>query len=138
MNFAGRDQWSPYQRSIMELNYRKRRRTVISEKSLLFLFHGETSSISRIRRWYYDCTMGVARIFFSGGGNTFSKKISKNSQKIFKKISKNCSKKFKKYSKNFKKFSKKFKKFSKKFQKLSKKFQKIIKKFWNISKNALF
>ena len=55
--------------------------------------------------------MGVARIFFRGGGNTFSKIFSKNSQKIFKKLTKNIqnySKKIflisKKFQKNFGKF----------------------------------
>ena len=59
---------------------------------------------------------------FFGGGNTFSKKFSKNSHKIFKKLSKNIPKN----SKNIQKFSKKF---SKIFKKGSKKFWKILKNF---------
>ena len=68
---------------------------------------------------HLDDTMGVARIF-SGGGNTFSKKISKNSQKIFKKFSKNIpknSKKFKKFQKILKNIRKILKDFHKNFQK---------------------
>ena len=61
---------------------------------------------------YIMSLMGVARIFF-GGGNTFSKKFSKNIQQIFKKYSK----KILKNSKNFKNIQKIFQKFSKKFRK---------------------
>ena len=53
-----------------------------------------------------DQGMGVARIF-SGGEHffkKFSKKVSKNFQKIFKKYSKNIQKNFQKVSKNFKIF----------------------------------
>ena len=50
--------------------------------------------------------MGVARIFFGGGGKLF--------QKIFKKI---C----KKFLKNFQKYSKKIQKFLKKISKIFKK-----------------
>ena len=44
---------------------------------------------------------GRSQDLFSGGGNTFSKKFSKNFQKIFKKFSKNYSKIFQKISKIF-------------------------------------
>ena len=47
--------------------------------------------------------MGVARIFF-GGGDTCSKKFSKNSQRIFKKYSNNVRKIFQKIFKTFKNF----------------------------------
>ena len=51
--------------------------------------------------------MGVARIFFRGGGTLFPKIF----QKILKKYSNNFQKKFKKNSKNFKKYSKNTKKY---------------------------
>ena len=68
--------------------------------------------------WYtrYYTSTGVARIFF-GGGNTFSKNLSKNSQKIFKKYS------------NI---------FSKNFQKIFKKLKFFLNFRKNIAKNALF
>ena len=109
--------------------------------------------------------MGVARIFF-GGGETFSKKVSKNIQKIFK----NIQKKFKNFFKKFLTFSKNFQTnffikmlkidflsiFFKKFNKPSiqflrvwtknaysleilRKFSKFLKRFLKkIAKNALF
>ena len=44
--------------------------------------------------------MGVARIYFRGG-DTFSKKFSKNSKRIFKKYSNNFPKNFQKIFKDF-------------------------------------
>ena len=74
--------------------------------SLIFLVTRRTIPLSS---W----GMGVDRIFF-GGGNTFSKNFSKNSQKTFKKYSKN----FLKYSKNISKYFRKFLKiFLRKLQK---------------------
>ena len=62
---------------------------------------------------------GRSQDFFSGGGNTFSKKFSKNSQKKIQKI-------FKKFSKNIQKYSQKIlKNFQKKFKKNSKKIGKF-------------
>ena len=71
--------------------------------------------------------MGVARIFFRGGGNTFKK----NMQKIFKKFSEICKKIFKIFLKIFKKFVKKIAKngflsiFFKKFNKPSIQFLRV-------------
>ena len=56
----------------------------------------------------YTVTHGRSQEFFSGGGNTFSKKFSKNIQKIFLKNSKKIPKKFKKFQKKFKTIQKKF------------------------------
>ena len=70
---------------------------------------------------------GRSQDFFSGGGNTFSKKFSKNSPKIIKKF-------WKKIKKEFKKIQK----ISKNIQKYSKKISKILKNFLKkFPKNAL-
>ena len=61
-----------------------------------------------------NTSMGVARIFFRGGG-TISKKFSKNVVKNFVKILKKFAKIFKKIQKFFKKISKIFKNFQKYF-----------------------